>query len=218
MRKRLSRIGVATVAGLAASFPCAPAHAGTGAEENASRGAALILGNTGNVGSADFIVRGNRSSISRLARCTVPGTGSASTTGDTDVGVKFGSGSTSCDQLSGAVRVTGSGFEFSALVPDGGPRIKINSFKVACDSRLTGSDTGISLSGFSGFSLPDPIPKDYQQEIGNGRASLAVLHVNEIVPDATGAPRLTLLRIEFLAASGITGTVRVGQVRCGPIL
>ncbi|WP_158893557.1 hypothetical protein [Amycolatopsis anabasis] len=192
----------------------APAQAGTPA-------------GTANLGSADFTKSGTTSTIPVLAECAVEGPTSASSAPVSRPGVRFGSGTSACtttvtdpanDVTTTTSKATGSDFELSALVSVGGPRIRIRNYEVTCTGTQSQTSANWHFSGLSGITgLPSPMPVNYTKPITKSNGTVlanAVFNIQTLPGD--GSIALTTLRIDFLPASTITGSVRLGHAACGP--
>lgn len=180
-------------------------------------------------GSAAYTRNGAQVSVAPLARCSVDGPTTASAGLTTGSGIKFTSATSSClttvvdpdtDTTKTVSKASGTGFELSALVLKGGPRIRISSWQVTCTGTDAGTNVSWSFSGMSGLSaLPNPVPQNYVREIRtSGGVLLATATFNGIVfPSPNdGSISMTLLRIQFAPGSGMSGEVRLGDTACSP--
>ena len=180
------------------------------------------------LGSADFTKAGTTITVPSLAPCTVDGTASASSTVVRKTGVTFGGGNSSCTRTvvdpdnevtTTTSTATGKDFELSALVSTGGPRIKLRSYQVTCTATQTGTHAQWTFSGLIGISgLPSPVPANYVKPITkpNNGPLLANAEFNIQDQPGDGSISLTMLRITFAPASGITGSLTLGNTACAP--
>jgi hypothetical protein len=180
-----------------------------------------------NIGSANFTKAGTTVNVPTQGHCSIDGPTSATAQVVTKAGVTFGGGTSSCtttvtdpntDATTTVSTATGKNFELSALVTAGGPRIKLAMFKVTCTATQTQTNAGWSFGGMSGISgLPSQVPANYTKQItkANGTAlANAVFNIQNLPGD--GSIGLTMLRIDFLPASNITGSVTLGHTSCSP--
>ncbi|XVV05009.1 hypothetical protein ACQPW3_06285 [Actinosynnema sp. CA-248983] len=192
---------------------------------------ALAAGPAGvaSTGSADFTKAEQQVVLPPQARCAVEGPTTASSPAITRPGIKFGAGESSCtttvvnpdDQTTTTKsEATGTGFELSALVSAGGPRLKVGKWKVTCDATDAGTTAGWSLGGLSGFAgLPEQIPNNYVHEVKSTAGTvLARVTFSEVVlPEPNdGSIAMTLMHFRFTEESGVKGTVKVGETACAP--
>jgi len=179
------------------------------------------------LGSADFTKAGTAITIPTLAPCNVDGAASGSSAAVRKTGITFGGGTTSCtttvvdpetDATTTKSQATGNDFELSALVSAGGPRIKLRSYRVSCTATQNGTDASWTFSGMTGIgSLPSPVPANYPKAITkSGGIVLATALFNIVDLPGDGSISLTMLRITFESASGITGSVTLGSTACSP--
>jgi hypothetical protein len=186
-----------------------------------------------NAGAANF-AKGDSAPvvINTLAPCSVNpdegGVVNGSSAAVSKTGVKFGSTTSTCTTTveneeewitKTKSEAKGSGFELSALVAKGGPRLKIGSWRITCDATQTGTNAGWELKSMSGWTgLPQQIPANYVHEIKKGSTVLAKAKFAEVIlPDPNdGSITLNLIRITFEPASGYSGTVSIGSAACSP--
>ncbi len=194
------------VAGLAASA-AAPASAATTASAD--------------IGSASFTKAGSTVEVPAQGHCSINGPTSATAQVVAKPGVTFGGGTSSCtspNPTSTSSTATGKNFELSALVSAGGPRVKLASFTVTCSGTQSQTSANWSYGGMSGITNPpNPVPVGYVSPIrkADGTAlANAVFNIQSLPGD--GSIGLTMLRIEFLPASGISGAVSLGRTSCTP--
>lgn len=193
----------------------APAHAETAA------GAASL-------GSANFTRAGqNTTEIEAHGGCVLGGPGGSTASPVSENGVTFGGGSSTCltTVVDPATQVTttkseatGKDFELSALVGQGGKRVRIKTYTVTCAGSQTQTSANWTFGGMSGLSAPpSPTPANYVQPMTKSDGTvLANAMFNEQVLPGDGSIALNLLHIRFLPASGITGDVIVGSAACSP--
>ena len=180
------------------------------------------------LGSADFTKAGTTVTVPTLAPCSVDGAETASSGVVKKTGLTFGGGTSSCTTTvvseddgttATSSKANGKDFELSALVSLGGPRIKLRSYSVTCDANQSGTNARWSFSGMTGISaLPSPVPAGYTRAITKGSAGpvLANAIFNIQSKPGDGSIAITMLRIEFAPASGITGSVTLGTAGCTP--
>ncbi|GAA4437786.1 hypothetical protein ACFQV2_12530 [Actinokineospora soli] len=182
-----------------------------------------------NAGSASYVRNGAQVTIAPVAPCSVDGPTTATSGLQTGSGVKFTSATSSCtttvvdpdtDTTKTVSKASGTGFELSALVLKGGPRIRMSSWQVTCTGTDAGSNVSWSFSGLSGMAaLPNPVPQNYVREIrSSGGVLLATATFNGIVfPSPNdGSISMTMARFAFAPGSGMTGEVRLGDTACSP--
>ncbi|MGW5054692.1 hypothetical protein [Actinokineospora sp. NPDC004072] len=211
----LKRIGACAVIALAAT--AAPATAAT------------TPAGVADTGSAAYGGAGGQVAIDPIAPCSVDGPTSGSSGVRSASGVTFGGGTSSCTRTDidpathttqTVSTATGTGFELSALVPVGGPRIRIAEWTVTCTGSPTGTHVSWSYEGMSGLSaLPDPVPVNYVREIRAADGTLlATATFNAVTRPSPndGSIGLTMLRIRFQPGSGLDGEVRLGSTACSP--
>lgn len=180
------------------------------------------------LGSASF-TKGSQTpvSISTIAGCAVEGPTSNSSGIITKTGIRFGGGTSTCtttvvdpenDVTTTKSEATGQNFELSALVAAGGPRIKIQTYKVSCAATQTNTNASWSYGGATGLgTLPSPVPVGYVKPITKSNGTLLAEAIfNEQALPGDGSVGLTMLRIKFAPGSGITGEVVLGHTACSP--
>jgi hypothetical protein len=180
-------------------------------------------------GSANYTRNGGQVVVEPLAPCSVGGPTSGSAGLTTGSGVKFTSATSSClttvldpenDTTKTVSKAGGTGFELSALVLKGGPRIRISSWQVTCTATDAGTDVSWSFSGMSGLSaLPNPVPQNYVREIRESDGTLlatATFNGIRFPSPNDGSIGMTLLRIDFAPGSDMTGQVLLGDTACSP--
>ncbi|TWP52629.1 hypothetical protein FKR81_10005 [Lentzea tibetensis] len=215
--KRIGLLSAAVVAGMLVT--AVPALATPAGEASA--------------GAANF-ARGNSAPvvIGTLAPCAInpdaAGTVNGGSPAVTKTGVKFGATTSTCTTTvvneeewvtTTKSEAKGTGFELSALVAQGGPRLKIGSWRLTCDATQNGTNAGWALGGMSGWTgLPQQIPANYVHEIKKGGTVLAKAKFAEVIlPEPNdGSITMNLIRITFEPASGYSGTVSIGSAACSP--
>jgi hypothetical protein len=179
------------------------------------------------IGSADFTKGGSTITVPALGTCSVNGPEAATAQAVSKTGIAFGGGTSSCttkvtdpetDATTTTSTASGKNFELSALVSAGGPRIKLSTFKVTCTATHAQTNAGWSYGGMSGITNPpSPVPVGYVTPIKKANGTVlanAVFNIQNLPGD--GSIGLTMLRINFLPASGITGQVILGHTSCSP--
>ncbi|QRP45466.1 hypothetical protein [Amycolatopsis sp. FDAARGOS 1241] len=180
------------------------------------------------LGEASFTKGATTVTVPTLAPCAVEGPTSASAESVTKPGLTFGGGTSSCtttvvdpdnDTTTTKSTATGKNFELSALVSAGGPRIRLASYTVTCDAAQRQTNANWTFSGLAGITgLPSPMPANYTKPItkANGTVLANAVFNTQTLP-GDGSISLTMLRIDFAPASGITGAVTVGRTSCSPV-
>ena len=180
-----------------------------------------------NIGSAEFTKAGSTIKVPVQGHCSINGPASATAQAVSKPGITFGGGTSSCtttvtDPNASATTTTstatGKNFELSALVSAGGPRIKLSTFTVACTATHTKTNANWTFGGMSGLTkLPSPVPAGYVSPVKKPDGTVlanAVFNIQNLPGD--GSVGLTMLRIDFLPASGISGRVTLGHTSCSP--
>ena len=173
------------------------------------------------IGAASF----TKVEIAAQGRCSINGPTSATAQPVSKPGITFGGGTSSCtttspspDSTSTTSTATGRNFELSALVSAGGPRVKLSSFTVTCVGTQTQTNANWTYSGLSGIpNPPSPVPVGYVSPLRKSDGTVlanAVFNIQTLPGD--GSIGLTMLRIDFLPPSGITGSATVGRTSCTP--
>ncbi|PRY35231.1 hypothetical protein [Umezawaea tangerina] len=211
--RRAGLVAVGLVTGLLAST--APASAASPA-------------GTASVGFVDFTKAGRQVSLPTQAPCAVDGATSGSAPAVNDQpGLRFGGGTSSCttkavdgDRTETTSEATGQSFELSALMSQGGPRLKIGSWKAVCVGKETGTDAGWQLGGISGFSgLPSQIPSNYVHQVKSSKGVvLANVTFSEVVlPEPNdGGIGINAVHFRFTPESDVTGEIVLGAAACSP--
>ncbi|MFB9683355.1 hypothetical protein [Amycolatopsis plumensis] len=190
------------------------------AASGASPASAASPAGVADIGSASFTKAGTTITIPPQGHCALDGPASATAEPVSKTGITFGGGTSSCTTTGSTTKstATGKNFELSALVSAGGPRVKLATFTVTCDGTQTQTSANWTYGGMSGITNPpSPVPAGYVSPIrkADGTAlANAVFNVQDLPGD--GSVGLTMLRIDFLPASGITGTVTLGKTSCSP--
>ncbi|WNV82730.1 hypothetical protein [Umezawaea sp. Da 62-37] len=191
---------------------------------------ALAAGPAGiaSVGFVDFTKDGKRVSLPTQAPCAVDGaTSNSAAAADEQPGLRFGGGTSSCttravdgDRTETTSEATGQGFELSALMSEGGPRLKIGSWHAVCVGKESGTDAGWKLDAISGFSgLPSEIPGNYVHQVKNSKdVVLANVTFSEVVlPEPNdGGIGINAVHFRFTPESGVTGEIVLGAAACSP--
>ncbi|QKV76613.1 hypothetical protein [Amycolatopsis sp. Hca4] len=168
------------------------------------------------IGAASFTKAGSTVTVPEQGACSATGPTSTTAEAVTRPGITFGGGTSSCTPSKSTA--TGKNFELSALVPAGGPRVRLSTFTVTCEGTQTQTNATWTYGGLSGIANPpSPVPAGYVSPVrkpdGTALAN-AVFNIQELPGD--GSIGLTMLRIDFLPASGVTGSVRLGSTSCSP--
>ncbi|WP_308678115.1 hypothetical protein [Amycolatopsis sp. A133] len=89
---------------------------------------------------------------------------------------------------------------------------------MTCDATQTQTSANWTFGGLSGIqNPPNPVPAGYVSPIkkADGTAlANAVFNTQELPGD--GSVGLTMLRIDFLPESGMSGQVTLGRTSCSP--
>ncbi|MFD4673907.1 hypothetical protein ACFWNN_29595 [Lentzea sp. NPDC058450] len=180
------------------------------------------------LGSAAF-TKGNSApiSITSIAGCSIEGPTTSSSETISQTGITFGGGETTCetttvdpeeDVTTTKSMASGKNFELSALVSARGPRIRIGSYTVTCTATQKLTEATWKYEDASGLgTLPSPVPAGYVKPLTKSDGTLLAQAIfNERHLPGDGSIGLTMLRIKFAPASGITGEVVVGRAACSP--
>ncbi|MGW3962165.1 hypothetical protein ACWED2_20245 [Amycolatopsis sp. NPDC005003] len=168
------------------------------------------------IGSASF----TKVEIPAQGHCSIGGPTSATAPLVSKPGITFGGGESSCTTSGPTTKstATGKNFELSALTGVGGPRVKLSSWTVTCEGTQTQTSADWTYSGLSGMANPpSPVPVGYVSPLRKPDGTVlanAVFNIQELPGD--GSIELTMLRISFLPASGLSGQVTLGQTSCAP--
>ncbi|HWD06504.1 MAG TPA: hypothetical protein VG674_29110 [Amycolatopsis sp.] len=179
------------------------------------------------LGEANFTKGATTVTVPAQAPCAVEGPTSATADPVYNPGLTFGGGTSSCtttvvdpanDTTKTVSTATGKNFQLSALVSAGGPRIRLSSYTVICTAVQGQTSANWTFSGLGGISgLPSPMPASYTKPITKADGTvLANAVFNSQTLPGDGSISLTMLRIDFLPASGSTGSVTVGRTSCSP--
>ncbi|WP_199442516.1 hypothetical protein [Umezawaea beigongshangensis] len=201
----------------------------TGLLASAAPARADALAGVASVGSADFTRNGEAVTVETLAPCDVDGATTNTSVPVAVGGLAFGAGASSCtrtvvDEVNSVTtthsEATGEKFELSALVPAGGPRLKVGTWKIVCDATQTGTNAGWQVSGVTGFAgLPEQVPTNHLHEVTrpDGTVLARVIFSEVVLPEPNdGSIAMNLMRFEFTPASGLTGGLVVGSTECAP--
>lgn len=182
---------------------------------------------SGYLGSYDVTIDGQRLKQPPIAPCytRVAEHGSAGwVTFGQDV-ADFWGGTADCthdEQGNASAHVAGQYFSTGVLREWGGPRIRLSSFDVRCDTRPDGSSTVMELDGVFGLDLPQQVPSNttvtIEGPVDDGEP-LAKVYVNELIapvpPD--GSLGVNALRIVLFPEGGpASGEIIVGAAACDP--
>ncbi|MEV7091862.1 hypothetical protein AB0M80_03390 [Amycolatopsis sp. NPDC051045] len=174
-----------------------------------------------NIGSAEFTKAGATIEVPPQGHCSIGGPTSATAQPVSKPGIAFGGGTSSCTNTNATTTkstATGKNFELSALVSAGGPRVRLPSYTVTCEATRTQTSANWTYGGISGIpNPPSPVPAGYVSPIEKADGTVlanAVFNTQNLPGD--GSVALTMLRIDFLPASGISGQVTLGQTSCSP--
>lgn len=183
---------------------------------------------TGDAGMVDVVQGGTDVRVGPIAECDVDGEAEASTPGIT-VGhdgelASYGRAEASCERSDGRARaeVTGDRFSTSVLEQYGGPKLRVRSYSASCHTTDNGSASSMSLSGVTGFAVPEEIPPNHEVLIPGATENdppMARVVLNEFTapepPD--GSMAMSAVHIELFPEGGpVTGDIRVGSSSCAP--
>jgi hypothetical protein len=202
-----------TIARLAATLAVAALAVVTPAEAAPQPGAA-------DIGSAGFTKAGATVEVPPQAPCSISGPASATAQPTSQPGIVFGGGTSSCTTSGATTKSTATGkyFDLPALVSADGPRVRLSGYTVTCEATRTQSSANWTYDGIAGIpNPPSPVPAGYVSPIKKADGTVlanAVFNTQHLPGD--GSVELTMLRIDFLPASGISGQVAVGHTSCAP--
>ncbi|MFD9736325.1 hypothetical protein [Umezawaea sp. NPDC059074] len=200
----------------------------TGLVVSAAPALAASPAGTASLGFVEFTKDGRTNSVPTQASCSVEGPTSSSAPAVTDQpDVQFGGGTSSCttkpvadDRTETTSEANGQGFELSALVSDGGPRLKIGSWKALCVGTEKGTNAGWQLGGLSGFTdLPTQIPTNYVHQVKSKKGVvLANVTFSEVVlPEPNdGGLAINAVHFRFTPEASVSGEVVLGSAACSP--
>ncbi|GAA2790988.1 hypothetical protein [Crossiella cryophila] len=189
---------------------------------------AADLGDQGTAELGSVNVQGaNPSSSGPIIGCDVDGQSTGTTPGVTYPGVSFGAGTTACNKEPNGdanILVKGNKFELNLFnTTEYGRRlIRVKTFEATCKSTENGTQAGFKLGGYSGFSLPNPVPSGHVVMVpgkNSTKPPVAKIIVNKSETDGQGAISLTAMRIVLDPQDGygdIGGTINVGVTACKP--
>ncbi|RJQ84550.1 hypothetical protein [Amycolatopsis panacis] len=220
----IRRAGLAGVLVAAGGLLAGP---GTAQAAPLSGASAAGLAGVADAGSAAFTKGTSTIIISPVAPCSVDGPETEASGAAMSSGVAFGGGKSSCttkitdpatSRTETTSTTTGKNFELSALVSARGPRVKLGSYTVTCTGMQRQTSANWTYSGLSGITgLPSPIPVNYAKPLTRPDGTvLATAVFNAQTTPGNGSIGLTMLRIDFAPASGISGSVSVGRTACSP--
>ncbi|MFC4857979.1 hypothetical protein [Actinophytocola glycyrrhizae] len=207
-----STFSVVCLAAAGLAFTAAPA--------GAAPGDAVAEGSAGGVTIGE-------ATVGPIASCSTEGPSSGES-GEVAVPnvATYSSGTSTCtiDEAGEIAKttVTGGRFRFDALLPHGGPRLRLSDYTATCETTLTGSNSSIRFSGLHGVTVPSELPSNHVVTIPgdlDGKP-LATVTFNEAVtpspPD--GSMTVHLMHIRMFPEGGPTpGDAYVGTVRCAPV-
>lgn len=181
----------------------------------------------GSVGAVQAVVDGEPVRQVPIAPCEVDDE-EQNDSGRVTVGdvASYWGGETACER-DGAGRagasIEGRYFATDVLRDWGGPRIKVSSFALSCQTSENGSAGRVELRGVRGIKLPDDIPSNYTVIIPGrieGAAPLAKVIVNEMrTPQPpNGSMTMHALRVVLFPEGGgpLSGDITLGTVDCDP--
>lgn len=182
----------------------------------------------GAVGTVDVVQNGTDVHVGPIAQCHVDGEAEGATPGiaigDGGELATYGPGETVCGRENGraSAEVTGNRFSTSVLEQYGGPKIRVRSYSASCHTTENGSASSMSLSGVTGFAVPEEIPPNHEVLIPGATENdppMARVVLNEFTapepPD--GSLAMSAVRIELFPEGGpVTGDIRVGSSECAP--
>ncbi|MGO1051873.1 hypothetical protein [Crossiella sp. CA198] len=187
---------------------------------------AADLGDAGVAELGSVTVQGaNPSSSGPIIPCNVNEQVAASTPGVSYPGVSFGIGSTACNKDADGnanIKVTGNKFELNLFNKSeyGRRLIRVKTFEATCKSTENSTQAGFKLGGYSGFTLPNPVPQNHVVLVPGktGMPPVAKIMVNKVETDQ-GAIAMTAMHITLDPDDGygaIGGTITVGATACAP--
>ncbi len=201
----------------------------------ATAGPALAANPPGqaSAGSADFAKNDQTYKVEPLAVCDVNPDQAGTVTGASPAvsrpGLKIGATTSTCETTvvneaefitTTRSTATGTGFELSALMAQGGPRLKIGEWSISCTADEQGTQAGWGLKQMSGWSgLPAQIPPGHVHEVksGTGTVLAKAKFTESVFPVPNdGSLAMTLLKLTFEPSSGYTGSITLGTAACSP--
>ncbi|HYQ63729.1 hypothetical protein [Actinophytocola sp.] len=222
-------LGAACLSALGMALMTVPAHAAPGdataadylsVPAQAAPGDAIAAGHAGTT-------KVGQVTVPSIAPCSTEGRMQATKSETTVADVVTYSNNKSVCTIDGVgeiatVTVTGGRYRFDALIPYGGPRIRLASFTARCETTLTGSRSTLQFTGLSGIQVPSRIPKNYVVTIpgGPGGKPKATVTFNEVITPSppNGSMTVHLMHIRMFPAGGpTTGDSYVGTVFCSPV-
>ena len=190
----------------------------------AAPGDAVAAGSAGAVS----ITRGDKAPVvlDPVAPCSTDGTpqGSAGNVSVPDV-ISFADTTSTCTiDAAGEVasaEVTGGRFRFDALEEHGGPRLRLATYTVRCDTTLKGSGSTLGFTGLTGVRVPEELPPNHLVTIPGGPDGkpMATVTFNEVVSPnpADGSMTVHLMHLRMFPEGGpATGDAYAGTVHCAP--
>jgi hypothetical protein len=184
----------------------------TGLAVTATSAASAPQPGAAEIGSASFTT----AEIPPQGHCAIGGPATATAQVVSKPGITFGGGTSSCTDTK--VTATGKDFDLSALLRAGGPRVRLSSFTVTCERAPGQTSANWSYGGLSGIANPpSPVPVGYVSPLRKSDGTVlanAVFNIQNLPGD--GSVGLTMLRIDFLPESGLSGAVELGRTSCSP--
>jgi hypothetical protein len=186
---------------------------------------ATPLGQT-SLGQVDVTRAGHEVTVPPIAPCDVTADQQNSSRGTHAYGVAtFGAGSTSCTKDAGAktarMQATGDSFDLTALVPYGGPEIKLSNYSAGCSATTTSTTANFQFSGLQGVTAPKPIPANYTTTVGPADNPQARVTFNEVIQAQPndGSVTINMLRIQLYPNGDgpMSGEIIVGHAACSPV-
>jgi hypothetical protein len=185
---------------------------------------ATPLGQT-SLGSVDVTRGGRPVTVPPIAQCDVTADQQNSSNGTHAYGVaNFGAGTTSCTEDAGAktakMTASGNSFDLTALVPYGGPEIRLANYSASCSATTTSTTAAFQFSGLQGVTAPKPIPANYTATVGPADDPQARVTFNEVIQadPNDGSVTINMLHIQLYPNGDgpMSGDVIVGHAACSP--
>ena len=186
---------------------------------------ATPLGQT-SLGSVDVTRGGHAVTVPPIAPCDVTADQQNTSKGTHAYGVAtFGAGSTTCTKDAAArtarMQAAGDSFDLTALMPYGGPEIKLANYSASCAATTTSTTANFQFSGLQGVTAPKPIPANYTTTVGPADNPQARVTFNEVIQAEPndGSVTINMLRIQlFPNGDGpMGGEIIVGHAACSPV-
>ena len=186
---------------------------------------ATPLGQT-SLGQVDVTRAGHAVTVPPIAPCDVTADQQNTSKGTHAYGVAtFGAGSTTCTKDAEArtarMQAAGDSFDLTALMPYGGPEIKLANYSASCAATTTSTTANFQFSGLQGVTAPKPIPANYTTTVGPADNPQARVTFNEVIQAEPndGSVTINMLRIQlFPNGDGpMGGEIIVGHAACSPV-